>query len=167
MSVRAATKDDIEQIVNCNLSAKTQKELEGFAPPIGTSRYHDSRLLKEVWHYPNIVEGEEIYVCLRAGKIVGYAVVFFGQDYLELDNIDICGDFQGKGFGKELVKWIENFARSRGKSRITLGTTRSSNGTPWKSYSFWVKMGYRVTGEIRTSAGTRHGFTEIRFEKLI
>ncbi|MHB1439481.1 MAG: GNAT family N-acetyltransferase [Cuniculiplasma sp.] len=167
MSVRAATKDDVDQIVNCNLSAKTQKELKGFAPPIGISKYHDSRLLKGAWRYPNIVEGEEIYVCLHTDKIVGYAFVIFDQDYLELDNMDICGKFQGKGFGKELVEWIENFARSRGKSRVTLGTTRSSDDTPWKSYSFWIKMGYRVSGEIRTSAGIRYGFTGIRFEKLI
>ena len=141
MSVRAATRDDIVQIVNCNLSAKTQKELEGFAPPIGISKYHASRLLKEAWRYPNIVEGEEIYVCLHTDKIVGYAIVIFDQDYLELDNIDICGKFQGKGFGKELVEWIENFARSRGKSRITLvqrGAPMVHPGRVIPSGSRWV-----------------------------
>ena len=50
-------------------------------------------------------------------------------------------------FGRALVEYIEDLAKSRGMYVMTTDTTENGKGVPWKVYGFWKKMGYEDTGK--------------------
>jgi ribosomal protein S18 acetylase RimI-like enzyme len=151
----------------CNRTAKSDSELVGYALPLDRRVFTDEDKLRSNWHGNN-VEGECVYVFELNGRVLAYTQVRVGPDVVELDNIDVACEHQGKGIGKALVGFVEGLARNLGKHYITLGTSRNTRtGKPWKSYSFWLRLGYVVNGEIQPEEGTENGFTEIRFRKKI
>ncbi len=167
MVIRPATKDDIPQIVWCNRTAKNDSELVGYAPSLDGRVFADKDKLRSSGH-GNHVDGECVYVFEEDGRVLAYTQVRVDPDAVELDNIDVAGEHQRKGIGKALVGFVENFARSLGKHYVTLGTSRNTGtGKPWKSYGFWLRLGYVVDSETQTEEGKENGFTEIRFRKRV
>ena len=69
-----------------------------------------------------------------------------------------------KGIGKALVLHVENIAERYGCSHMRTDTTENANWEPWKSYDFWLKMGYEDTGE---RLPTDYDFKEIQFIKRL
>ena len=166
--IRPATRMDIQAIVRCNLTAKTHEETIGYAPPLDQRIFADQDKLERAWGSGNEVEGELVYVFEENEKVVAYVLIEVQPDAIELDNIDVTRSMQGKGIGKSLVRFVEDLARERSKKYVTLGTSRNQKtGRPWRSYGFWLNMGYSEDGEIQTDEGQRNGFTEIRFRKSI
>ena len=49
---------------------------------------------------------------------------------MELDNIDVAGDYQRKGIGKAMVDFIESLAKNLGKKYVTLAPLERQN---WKT----------------------------------
>ena len=130
--------------------------------------FADQNKLERAWGSGNEVEGELVYVFEENEKVVAYVLIEVQLDAIELDNIDVTRNMQGKGIGKALVRFVEDLARERSKKYVTLGTSRNKETEkPWKSYGFWLRMGYSEEGEIQTDEGRRNGFTEIRFRKSI
>jgi len=86
---------------------------------------------------------------------------------LELVNIDVPLELQGRGIGTMLVRSVEERARAAGKQAVTAGTSRNAEGVAWKSLPWWQHLGYRVTHEEENS-WTRSigpGAREIRMRK--
>jgi len=165
--IRPATKDDIPQIVSCNRTAKDDNELVGYGPPLGKRVFADEDKLRSNWHGDH-VEEESVYVFEEDGRVLAYAQVRVDPDAVELDNIDVASEHQRKGIGKAMVDFVESLAKNSGKHYVTLSTSRNTKtGKPWKSYSFWLRLGYMVDGETQTEDGKENGFTEIRFRKRV
>ena len=166
--IRPATKLDIPSIVRCNLTAKGDEEIIGYGSPFAQRTFASEERLGKVWGSGNEVDGELAYVYEENGKVVAYVLIRVDPDAIELDNIDVTKDFQGKRIGEALVRFVEDLARGLAKKYVTLGTSRNQEtGKPWRSYGFWLKMGYPEDGEIQTDEGRQYGFTEIRFRKSI
>jgi len=66
---------------------------------------------------------------------------------LELVNIDVLLQLQGRGVGTVLVRAVEERARAKGKRAVTCGTSRNAEGVAWKSLPWWQHIGYRVIHE--------------------
>jgi GNAT superfamily N-acetyltransferase len=66
---------------------------------------------------------------------------------LELVNIQVPLELQGRGIGTVLVRSVEERARAAGKQAVTAGTSRNAEGVAWKSLPWWQHLGYRVTHE--------------------
>ena len=165
--IRPATKDDIPQIVWCNRTAKNDNELVGYGPPLGKRVFADEDKLRSNWH-GNHVEEESVYVFEEDGRVLAYTQVRVDPDAVELDNIDVASEHQRKGIGKAMVDFVESLAKNSGKHHVTLGTSRNTKtGKPWKSYGFWLRLGYVVDGETQTEDGKENGFAEIRFRKRV
>lgn len=165
--IRPATRMDIPSIVRCNLTAKTEDETIGYGAPLDRRTFANEDRLEQAWGSENEVEGELAYVFEENG-VVAYVLIEVKPDAIELDNIDVTKDRQGKGIGKALVRYVEDLAREQSKKYVTLGTSRNQKtGRPWRSYRFWLRMGYSEDGEIQTDEGKQNGFTEIRFRKSI
>jgi N-acetylglutamate synthase-like GNAT family acetyltransferase len=131
------------------------------------SPFHDAAMLAAVWRDPNLVEGEEVLVAEMAGRIVGCATVEDRGGELELVNIDVPLQLQGRGVGTILVRSVEERASAEGKQAVTAGTSRNAEGVAWKSLPWWQHLGYRVTHE-EENAWTRSigpGVREIRLRK--
>lgn len=123
------------------------------------SPFHDTSTLLSAWRDPNLVQGEEVLVAEMDGRVVGCE--------LELVNIGVPLELQGRGIGTMLVRSVEERARAAGKQAVTAGTSRNAEGVAWKSLPWWQHLGYRVTHE-EENPWTRSigpGVREIRMRK--
>jgi N-acetylglutamate synthase-like GNAT family acetyltransferase len=118
-------------------------------------------MLAEAWQDPNVVRGEEVLVAEMGGRIVGCVTVEDKGSELELVNIDVPLQLQGRGIGTILVRSVEERARAEGKEAVTAGTSRNAEGVPWKSLPWWQHLGYQVTHE-EENAWTRSIGPEVR-----
>jgi ribosomal protein S18 acetylase RimI-like enzyme len=173
LSIRAAKRDDIPAIVECANSSTREEEEAGFVRPFSQRTFNDVGRLSAVWRDPNVVgsdvAGEEVIVAETEGRVVGYVTVEERGQELELVNIYVRRERQGRGIGSRLVQFVEERAVREGRRALTLGTTRNAEGIPWKSFGWWQKLGYTVTGE-EENGYTRSigvGVTEIRMRKPV
>jgi len=111
------------------------------------SPFRDTSTLLPAWRDPNLVQGEEVLVAEMDGRIVGCVTVEDKGPELELVNIDVPLELQGRGTGTMLVRSVEERARAAGKQAVTAGTSRSAEGVAWKSLPWWQHLGYGVTHE--------------------
>jgi len=148
--------------VKVRLAAFTQKEVKGFSTP-EPSMYYSCEELRRGWDKDNILmEGWEVVVAKKRRKIVGFIVFKLEQDCGIIENINVAKGQQGKGVGRALVSHVEDTAESAGISTMKTDTTENAASTPWKSYAFWTKMGYKDTGQ---RLSTKYDFKEIPFVK--
>jgi GNAT superfamily N-acetyltransferase len=165
--IRAAKREDIAAIVLVSNSSLNEGEDAGFGTPSPEQAFADPDRLSAAWQEPNLVHGEEVLVAEIDGRMVGVVTVEDRGEALELINIDVPRDLQGRGIGTRLVRFVEERALREGKHAVTLGTSRNAAGVPWKSLPWWQARGYRVTHE-EENAWTRAigiGVREIRMRK--
>ena len=164
--VREATRDDIPGIVWVSSSSILPNEDAGFGGGLG-SPFHDQSKLASAWKAPNIVQGEEVLVAEMDRHVVGCATIRDRGSELELINIDVPRELQGRGIGTRIVRAVEERARMGNQKAVTLGTSRNAEGVAWKSLPWWQHLGYRITHEEendwtrKIGPGTR----EIRMRK--
>jgi ribosomal protein S18 acetylase RimI-like enzyme len=165
--VRPATREDIPALVRISNTSVAEDEDAGFGTPRSESLFSDPRWLSAVWEEPNRVRGEELFVAVVDDEIAGFVTTEDRGPELELINIEVTKDLQGRGIGTQLVRFVEERARRQGKRAVTLGTSRNAAGTPWKSFPWWQSRGYAVTGEEENEWTQRigPGVREIRMRK--
>src|SRR5438552_7748955 len=144
--VRPARRSDIPALVSVSNSSVDEDEDAGFGTPRSQSIWSDVSRLSAVWKDPNWVRGEEVLVAEMDGRVVGVVAIEDGGDDLELINIDVARELQGRGIGTRLVRHVEGRARATGRRAVTLGTSRDARGVAWKSLPRWQSLGYRITG---------------------
>lgn len=165
--IRPATREDIPALVVISNTSLTEDQDVGFGTPRSESIFSDSRWLSAVWEEPNRVRGEEVFVGAVEDQIVGLVTIEDRGPDLELINIDVPMQLQGRGIGTAIVGLVESLARKKGKGAVTLGTSRNSEGVAWKSLSWWQHRGYRITHEEENEWTRRigPGAREIRMRK--
>ena len=82
---------------------------------------------------------------LEGNKIIGASILEVGEK--TVDSLYLNPDFIGKGFGKELLSFVEKFAKSKGILRLKLYPTEFA-------LNFYKKMGYKIK---RKFIGTQNG----------
>jgi len=86
-----------------------------------------------------------IYTADKAGLTLGCYVLFSVDDEtVEIKNISIHADHQGKGIGTLLLKDAMEKAKSRGFKKVIIGTGNSSVGQLY----LYQKVGFRITSII-------------------
>jgi len=165
VTIRAAAIKDISSIVRTRLAALTEEENYGFSAPEFTITYTSTKELRKAWNRGNrLKEGFEVFLAEDEGKMAGF-IVFktdLGCGYIE--NIVVAEEKQGKGIGRALVMYVEGLAKSKGCHFMRTDTTENVGGVPWKSFGFWIKMGYEDVGERLC---TNHEFKEIPLSKSL
>ncbi len=167
--VRAATRPDIPAIVKVATDSVNEEELTNHGGVDSDSPFRDVEKLSAVWTDPNRVKYEEILVAELGRHVVGVVAVEERGMELELVDIDVARDHQGRGIGTRMVEFVEEQARSRGMRAVTLGTSRNPQGIPWKSLSWWEARGYRITHEEENpwTMSLGQGFREVRMRKEV
>jgi hypothetical protein len=89
------------------------------------SPFRDASLLAAVWRDPNVVQGEEVLVAEMDGRIVGCVTVEDRGGELELVNIDVPLQLQGRGVGTILVRSVEERKGSRQLPLARVGIQRA------------------------------------------
>jgi ribosomal protein S18 acetylase RimI-like enzyme len=83
------------------------------------------------------------FVAERNGQIIGvYVLIDTRPQTVELVNIAVSEQEQGKGIGKKLVRHAIETARSMGYKKIEIGTGKSSIS----QLALYQKCGFRITG---------------------
>src|SRR5881296_2308852 len=167
--LRPASRADIPAIVAISNSSIDEEEDIGFGTPRSELVFSDVERLSAAWQDPNLVREEAVWTAELDGRVVGCVTVEDRGDALELVNIDVPRELQGRGIGTRIVRLVEERARRKGKRSVTLGTSRNAAGVAWKSLSWWQSRGYRITGEEENdwtrSIGV--GVREIRMRKEV
>lgn len=88
----------------------------------------------------------ECYVAVTNDEeIVGvYVLIQLDERTAEIMNVAVSEHMQGKGLGKRLVLHALNVAKSKGMSKVEIGTGNSSIG----QLALYQKCGFRITGII-------------------
>jgi GNAT superfamily N-acetyltransferase len=164
MIIREARREDISSIVDACLASVPEEEMIGFtAPEWGTFR--DVKRLKGIWTTGNRLKDDyEVIVSERDGLILGFLVFKKEQEYMYIDQVNIRKSEQGKGIGRAFQEYIESLAIESGLKRIETDTTENAQGVPWRSYNFWLKMGFQDTGK---RLKTKWDFKTIPFVKRL
>jgi predicted N-acetyltransferase YhbS len=164
---RPATRADIPAIVGIARSSIQPGEDEGFGVPGSVSLFADVDRLSVAWQEPNVVRGEVVLVADADGRVVGCVTIEGRDGDLELVDIDVPMDLQGRGIGSRMVRYVEERARAEGREAVTLGTSRNAAGVPWKSLPWWEHRGYRITHEEENewTKAIGPGAREIRLRK--
>jgi ribosomal protein S18 acetylase RimI-like enzyme len=163
--IRAASVKDVPSIVKVRLAAVSEEEIHGFSAPDFTSTYTLTEELRKNWSRENkLKEGFEVFVAETEGRIVGFIVFKMERYYGYIDNIVVAKEKQGKETGRALVAYVEGIAKSKGCDLMKTDTSENADGVPWKSYSFWTRMGYEDTGE---RLPTNYDFKEIPLIKRL
>src|SRR2546428_1084317 len=167
--LRPARRRDVFAIVMISNSSVDEGEDIGFGTPRSELVFSDARRLSAAWKDPNFVREEEVWLAELDGRVVGCVTVEDRGEALELINIDVPRDLQGRGIGTRMVRLVEDRARREGKGWVTLGTSRNAAGVAWKSLPWWQSRGYRITGEGENdwTRSIGAGVREIRMEKKI
>ena len=167
--LRPASRGDIPAIVAVSNSSIDEEADIGFGTPRSELVFSDVERLSAAWQDPNLVREEAVWMAELDGRVVGCVTVEDRGEVLELVNIDVPRELQGRGIGTRMVRLVEERARRKGKRSVTLGTSRNAAGVAWKSLPWWQSRGYRITGEEENdwTRSIGAGVREIRMEKEI
>jgi len=167
--LRPANRGDIPAIVAISNSSIDEEENIGFGTPRSELVFSDVERLSAAWQDPNLVGQEAVWMAELDGRIVGCVTVEDRGEALELVNIDVPRELQGRGIGTRIVRLVEERAWRERRCAVTLGTSRNAAGAAWKSLPWWQSRGYRITGEEENdwTRSIGAGVREIRMEKKI
>ena len=162
--IRAASVRDVPSIVRIRLRTLNEEEIRGFSSPDSASTSSTKKML-EIWGSGNKLKDDaEVFVAEKKGMLIGYMMLKVEGDSGYIDDIVVAKKEQGKGVGCTLVRYAEALAKSRNCHIMKTDTAENADGVPWKSYNFWIKMGYEDTGK---RLPTPYDFREIPFVKRL
>lgn len=148
--IRAATIRDLPSIVEVRLVTLSHQEISGFSAPEFANTISNDGLLK-AWDVRNrLNDGLQVFFAENYERLVGYLIFRVEKTYGYIDDIVVHKEEQGKGIGRAIVA-LRSVAKSQGCQLIKTDTTENANGVPWRSYYFWLKMGYKDTKERKTN----------------
>ena len=89
-----------------------------------------------------MTNGNGCWVLGVSGHIIGHGILSFGAGEAHLLNVCVNPDYQGNGYGRELVEHLIKQARSRAATRMFL-EVRLSNQIAYRLYE---KLGFNEVG---------------------
>lgn len=134
MKIRKATKKDLNEIAKILMK-------ESAKPPYN-EKYNMKIALREV----NNFSKNELYIAENEKNILGFIASSITADDKKkayINELWLKVEFQGKGIGKSLVKFIEDFYKKKGVKIIRLVSKRSS-----KAFEFYKKIKYKEYKEL-------------------
>lgn len=71
------------------------------------------------------------------GSIIGYARLNTpNSDELNIDFLEVYKPLRKKGYGREIYRWLEDYAKRKGIKKITVISLEEATG-------FWARMGLK------------------------
>ncbi|MBE6112805.1 MAG: GNAT family N-acetyltransferase [Peptococcaceae bacterium] len=112
MEIRRATIEDLADIFTCNINAfKNYITLINRAPaPMMTD-------------FSAELKNNHLFVACENDEVLGFALIQdTADDYMWLDVLAVQPEHQGKGIGRSLLDFTEQFILTKGKSECRLNT---------------------------------------------
>lgn len=129
MKIRKAKKEDLKEVAKILMKESMKKPYnEKFTP--GSAKKDVLEFFKN-----------SLYVATDGEEIIGFIsshIVNSDKTKAYIDELWIKSDYQGKGAGKILVKFVEGMYKKKGLSKMRLTTKKKA-----KSYGFYKKLKYK------------------------
>jgi N-acetylglutamate synthase-like GNAT family acetyltransferase len=131
MKIRKATKKDLNRIT------------ELFRKEYAKSPYNEKWKEKDAKDkVKRDFKRDLTFVVEENGSVEGFVMIteYSGWDGKQgfIDNIIVNSKFQGKGFGKALIKKVEDHFKKKGMKKLYLMSIKSS-----KAFGFYKKRGFK------------------------
>lgn len=148
MNIRPATPDDLEAIRNCAAASYAMYiERIGREPAPMVADFATQ-----------ISEGKVHVGVDESGEVCGYVVFYPRGDSVHLENVAISPDHQGKGYGGQLVAFVERQARERGIATVDLYTNEKMT----ENIALYPRLGYEEVGRWEED-----GFNRVFYRKSV
>jgi GNAT superfamily N-acetyltransferase len=108
--------------------------------------------------YAQVVADSVVYVCLEEEDIVGVLVMLREGDVVLLLNVAVLPRCKGRGIGKRLMTFCEDYARGIGCVAIRLYTHELMS----ENQDIYKRLGY-----VETHRATEHGFARVFMHKAL
>jgi GNAT superfamily N-acetyltransferase len=90
------------------------------------------------WSIANL--SDVVYRMDDDGELIGAATMQWRDDPCEIMELAVAPDRQGQGIGRQMVAWLVDEARLRGKTAVLVGTANASIG----NIVFYQRCGFRI-----------------------
>jgi GNAT superfamily N-acetyltransferase len=90
------------------------------------------------WSLDNL--SDTVYEVRVDEEIIGAATLRWKSEPPEIVELAVAADRQGQGFGKQIVEWLLDEARRKGKQELVVGTGNASIG----NIVFYQRCGFRM-----------------------
>lgn len=111
------------------------REAEPLIPILLLAEPHEQSLR---WGLRNLADA--VYGMYDAGEPVAATSVRWEGEEAEIVELGVAAARHGAGLGRQLVLWLVDEARRRGKRAVVVGTANSSVG----NFAFYQKCGFRM-----------------------
>jgi GNAT superfamily N-acetyltransferase len=109
-------------------------------------------------------EGYEYYLFRNAdGPWIGYFAVIVRASELFLSKFYILAAHRGRGYGKQVDRFIGEIARSRKLSTIGLAVCKKNTD----SINIYQKLGFQITGPLMMDIGSGFILDDYKMEKVV
>jgi len=131
MKIRKAKKEDLKEISEIHLIETAKKPyLQKW------NKYTTFKKIKELF------EKGEIYIIKEVEKIIGYIAInsSIGSrgKKIYIDELWLREEYQGKGYGRVLINFIEKYSKNKGAKVIWLISDNKS-----KAFGFYNKLKFK------------------------
>jgi ribosomal protein S18 acetylase RimI-like enzyme len=108
--------------------------------------------------HAGLIAAGEVWVACESGRVVGVVVLRPQPPALLVENVAVLPERQGRGLGRELMRFAEGHARRAGLTEVTLYT----NEMMTENLRFYPALGY-----VETGRGVQDGFARVFFRKRL
>lgn len=108
--------------------------------------------------YAALLEAGRVQLLETETRLAGVLVLFARADHVFVETLAVDPRAQGRGLGRHLMAFAEDWAQYRGLAKIRLYT----NVHMREAAAFYTRLGYRETGRVR-----EQGYARIYFEKAL
>lgn len=147
MDIRLARQDDLRGIQRC-----AQAAYEMYVPRIG------KRPAPMIADFQDQIAKHLVHVLTDGKCVAGFVVFYLRDDHLHLENVAVDPQFQGLGYGVQLIKHAEKAALDMGVGAVKLYT----NTKMTENLKLYPSLGYSELGRWHED-----GFDRVFYRKVL
>jgi GNAT superfamily N-acetyltransferase len=106
--------------------------------------------------YAELIAGGKVWVMDDEGDLAGVVVLDDTPEALQVDNVAVRPEYQGRGLGRALLSFADDEARRRGYDAVILYTNLHMT----ENVGRYPRLGY-----VEVGRGHEHGFDRVFFRK--
>ncbi|MHA1884330.1 MAG: GNAT family N-acetyltransferase [Promethearchaeota archaeon] len=145
ISLRKINKRNLEQVINLNVKPRQKFLVAPNAKSIAQSHYTRGTWLRAIY-----LDKNPIGLVLLVDSTLKFKTIIHNNPYISLWRFMIDGRYQGKGYGKEALKLVIEYANSRPNVKeisLTHETLKGNAGEFYKKLGF-IHTGRKIENEL-------------------
>lgn len=88
-------------------------------------------------------KSKNVVVARESGSLAGFGIMSYREDSANLDLLAVKTRYRRRGYGRQIVTWLEKVAKTAGIMNIFVQVRKTNRG----AIRFYKKLGYQIIGE--------------------